>query len=240
MKSFNSYFSDLLLQNDRRANASFSTMLRLWNQLCMSQLYEWRKSATSARSNTSKYQMWEYGSTLCLFHFPRQKISPLRSEQSNCKTWLCVRFFTVQFLEKKAGKMLLPSKFYPPFCICTLSFVHQTCINRKCPVKHPFLNISLYQSYWLLNCKSINCYCTQYLATLGVPCLSSRSPESEFETGYAPQNGILTIALWEKEKSWGIALFGRGEGTQSEAEAGEGVVMDCRTNPHSSRLLELL
>lgn len=40
--------------------------------------------------------------------------------------------------------------------------------------------------------------------------------------------------------------MGRGEGTESEAETERerrgvgGVVTDCRTNPHSSRLLELL
>lgn len=72
--------------------------------------------------------------------------------------------------------------------------------------------------------------------------MASRSPESELETGYVPQSGILNYSLVRKGEKLGKCLFGRGEGTQTEAETeGErGVGTDCRTNPHSFRLLELL
>lgn len=79
--------------------------------------------------------------------------------------------------------------------------------------------------------------------------MASRSPESEFETGYVPQNGILNYSLVRKrEKLREMPCLGEGRGHRvrqrqrgREGERGrEGVGTDCRTNPHSSRLLELL
>lgn len=48
---------------------------------------------------------------------------------------------------------------------------------------------------------------------------ASRSPESEFETGYVLQNGIFNYRLVRKrEKLGNCPVWGRGEGTESEAE----------------------
>lgn len=72
--------------------------------------------------------------------------------------------------------------------------------------------------------------------------MASRSLESEFETGYVPQNGILNYSLVRKrEKLGNCPVWERGGDREKEREKErEGVVTDCRTNPHSSRLLELL
>lgn len=97
-----------------------------------------------------------------------------------------------------------------------------------------------------------------------VPCdnwsaTTSRSPESEFEAGCVPRNAILNYSLMRKgegkKKLGKCPVWERGgdrrvrqrerdsRGREREGErgrGGEGVVADCRTNPHSSRLMELL
>lgn len=82
-----------------------------------------------------------------------------------------------------------------------------------------------------------------------IPCnnwsaLASRSPESEFETGYVLQDGIFNCSLVRKREKLGNCPVWKRGGDRVRQRQGErereGVVTDCRTNPHSSRLLELL
>ena len=51
--------------------------------------------------------------------------------------------------------------------------------------------------------------------------MASRSPESEFETGYVPQNGILNYSLVRKrEKLGNCPVWERGGDREKERERG--------------------
>lgn len=73
-----------------------------------------------------------------------------------------------------------------------------------------------------------------------IPCKNWSALASRMATGYVPQNGILNYRLVRKREKLGNCPVWERGGDREGAREKEGVVTDCRTNPHSSRLLELL
>ena len=85
--------------------------------------------------------------------------------------------------------------------------------------------------------------CARYLAASGVPWRRGAQSRNMRQDMF-PQNGIFNYSLVRKrEKVRELPCLGaRGgdTGRGGERGGGEGVGTDCRTNPHSSRLRELL
>lgn len=171
----------------------------------------WMEKKTQHQlAETSKSQMGKWVSALFFFYFACQESLSRKlqqGEQSNCKTWLPVRFFFFYHaVSQKAGKNATSVKLFIHLsasisCDLTLysylSNMHREIMSREATGFQTIVTIKAIDNLIVMSryhwCNTIPCNNWSVLA--------SRSPESEFQRGYVPQNGILTKALWEKEKS---------------------------------------